>query len=281
MLKPLLILSLVFGASASFAKCDPGQVSVMRRTSMGLNPSGSLFTQEVTVNIPLVIDGQQACYRQKSNLNVKTESVEAGEHVEFEMTPLLAEFENVPSPSVHQFINIELDADQKASQVQLMSFLCSGEIPIGGDAFSDSLSNLMEKKDTEANVGIFIATGAAADNLSSNQAKKARSKVFDKFLALYESRTDNRDVSREDSGNIYIPSVLGATEIQTISSVERKLYSYFFTRIGSSINGCSKQFQEKMKDFSFEKVSETQPFPGIEFKKKAFSKNYKIKWSLR
>lgn len=268
----------------TWAKCDESQIRYERSSSFGISwgsTSKSLFGEEITVNIPLIIDGKPACYHQSSALNVTTERVKENEYVEYEITPMDADFENVPSPSKVQYLNIDYDAENKASHIQMMSFLCSGETPIGGDAFADSLLKLStESKEGSASIDVFIATGQAADNLSISQTKKAKAKVFDRFLELYEDRSGSHESYDEAGSNIYIPNVMAGTSIHSVSSVERKLYSSFFSRTNSSINGCSKQFMGKMQEFLLENIVKNQPFKSIELKKKRFTPKLKLKWTL-
>lgn len=276
-----LIVSCILVGNA-WSKCDDSRIVLQRSTSFGLSwgegKSGSAFGSNLTVNIPLVINGKQACYHQSSALNVTTEKVKEAESVEYEITPMEADFENVPNPAVYQYMNIDYDADKKASTVQIISFLCSGETPIGGDAFGDSLNNISEKTEEQsASIDVFIATGQAADNLSISQSKKAKAKVFDRFLEIYETRTDGDITYEEKDSNIYIPSVLTGL---SISSPERKLYSSFFSRTNSSINGCSKKFASKMQDLMLHNIVKENPFKDIELKKKLFSSKLKMKWSL-
>lgn len=275
-----LILASIFVSSSAWAKCDDSQFKYIRESGFSLSLGSSSFNKEETINIPLIIEGKPACYHQSNGISVKTEKIKDGESVEYEITPLSAEFENVPSPATYQFLNVEYDAENKASKVQIASFLCSGESPIGGDAFSDELSNLAENDESSSSADVFIATGQAAENVSINQAKKARAKVFDKFLEIYEERADEFETAEMESSNIYIPNVIAGISISGVSGIERKLYSSFFSRTNSSINGCSKKFLAKMKDYLLENVAKNQPFRGIELKKKRFSSKYKMKWML-
>ena len=277
------VLALSFSGTGAWAKCDPDQIAYYRTTSYGLNlnQGSSLFSNSITVNIPLMINGERACYHQSSSLLVKTEKIKEDLHVDYEITPLLATFENVPEPATFQYLNIDYDPDQKASQVQIASFLCSGETPIGGDAFSDSLVKLTEKKDeVSTDVRIFIATGQAAENISASQAKKARAKVFDKFLNIFETREGSGADIEADESNIYIPNILSGISIRELTDVDRKLYSTFFSRTNSSINGCSKKFRESMSDYLIENISRIQPFKNIELKRKRFSPKYRLRWTL-
>lgn len=276
-----LIISCILVGNA-WSKCDDSKLIMQRSTSFGIswgeNSGSSMFGSELTVNIPLVINGKQACYHQSSAINIKTEKVKENEFVEYEVTPMEADFENVPNPATYQFINVDYDADNKASNVQIISFLCSGETPIGGDAFGDSLTKLSQDSAEESvSVDVFIATGHAADNLSISQAKKAKAKVFDRFLEIYESRTDGDILYEDENTNIYIPSVLTGI---SVNSLERKLYSAFFSRTNSSINGCSKRFVTKMQDLLLHNVVKENPFKDIELKKKFLTSKLKLKWTL-
>lgn len=231
---------------------------------------------ETSVNIPLEIDGKPACYRQQNGILISAERVKKNEFVEYEISPLVAEFENVPLAMTYQYISVEIDPESKASKVHMMSFLCSGETPIGGDAFSDSLQNLAENvQSPEASTEVFISTGQPAENISVSQAKKAKAKVFDRFLEIYESRGEENDSIDADQSNIYIPNVLIGN---SVTSIERKIYSAFFSRTSSSINGCSKKFLNKMQDLLIENVAKTQPFKDVELRRKRFSSKYKMKW---
>lgn len=274
----------LFVVGPAWSKCDVNQIRYERSTTFGLSwgpKAQSTAGTEVTINIPLVIDGKPACYHQENGILISTERVKENEFVEYEITPLAAEFENVPSPMTYQYLHVEHDAENKSSKVSMMSFLCSGETPIGGDAFSDSLQNLAENvKSPEVSTEIFIATGQAAENISVSQAKKAKAKVFDRFLEIYEERGEENESIDADQTNIYIPNVLTGLSINSVSTIERKLYSAFFSRTSSSINGCSKKFLNKMQDLLIENVAKSQPFKGIELKKKRFSSKYKMKWVI-
>lgn len=282
-MKRLAICVLALITTSVWSKCEVDQIRYSRSTSWGLNlgEESSEFGQKVTVNIPLVIDGEPACYHQKNGINVRAEEIDEGKRIDYEITPLEASFENVPSPAVFQYLMVEYDQEMRASRVQIMSFLCSGERPIGADAFSDSLVALSEKTDeASTGVNIFIATGQAAENISVSQAKKARVKVYDKFLEIFESRSEELATIEEDQSNIYIPNILAGISIEELTSVDRKLYSNFFTRTNSSINGCSKNFREKMQDLLLENVAKNHPFKGIVLKKKRFSSKYRMRWTL-
>lgn len=276
-----LILSCLLIGNA-WSKCDDSQIIMQRSTSFGISwgdgSGSSTFGSSLTVNIPLRIDGKQACYHQSSAIQILTEKVKDSEYVEYEITPLEAEFENVPSPTVRQYINIDYESENQASHVQMMSFLCSGETPIGADAFGDSLLKLSTNtKEQSANIDMFIATGLAADNLQISQAKKAKVKVYDRFLELYETKIEGDISFEEENSNIFIPSVLIGT---SISAPDRKLYSSFFSRTNSSINGCSKKFTEKMQEHLIENVIKNNTFKNIDLRKKRFSSKLKMRWSL-
>lgn len=276
-----LIISCILIGNA-WSKCDDSRVIMQRSTSFGLSwgegQSSSAFGSNLTVNIPLVINGKQACYHQSSAINIITDKVKDNESVEYEITPMDADFENVPNPAVYQYINIDYDDQNKASDVQIISFFCTGETPIGGDAFGDSLIKLsLNAVEGSTQIDMFIATGQAADNLSISQSKKAKAKIYDRFLDIYDSRTDGKDTYEQQGSNIYVPSVLSS---QSISTPDRKLYSAFFSRTNSSINGCSKKFALKMQDHLIQNVVKENPFKDIELKKKFMSSKFKMKWTM-
>lgn len=272
---------LILAVSAqSFATCNVDQVRIERRSGFSLDIFSSNFSEGETINIPLRIDGKQACYKQSSNVKVQTERIKENEYIEYEITPLSADFVNVPNAQIFQYVFFDYEDSIKASKIHIASFLCSGESPIGGDAFSDSLVKLSENvKTPEASTSIFIATGTAAEEIAVSQARKARAKVFDRFLNLFEYRTGLTTIETDNS-NIYVPNVLAGLSIEASGSIERKLYSAFFTRTNSSVNGCSTKFRKIMHDLMIENVAKNNPFQGIEIWKKRFSSKYKLKWTL-
>lgn len=219
-----------------------------------------------TINIPMKPNGQQACYHQSSALFVKAIGLDDF-GAEYELSPLLADFENVPEPQTYQYLNIEYGEEGLAAKINVVSFLCSGENPIAADAFSSSLKKLLEIKEDEVEP-LSIANGQAADNLTVNQEKKAKAKVYFHFVKQFENRNPGVSIEDMKDSNIFVPNVMAYD----------KLYSTFFTRTNSSLNGCSNAFREKMQDLLIDKVIEDQPFRNIEIRKKLFSNKFKIKW---
>src|SRR3989344_9144472 len=121
----------------AWSKCNTGAIVYGRSTSIGLslggNDSSSGYESGMTMNIPLSINGKAACYKQKGKLSVETKKIEEGEAVEYELTPLRVEFENVPEGRLFQYLHVNHDIAGSASKVSMISFVCSGETPIGGD----------------------------------------------------------------------------------------------------------------------------------------------------
>lgn len=272
----LLLLSSFF-ATAALADCNPTHLGVVRERGFSLSFGGgssSSFETKSTTNIPLVIDGKRACYHQTNKLEIRTERKKDKEYVEFEITPMEADFENVPDPSVVHYLNVD------QNRVQMMSFLCSGETPIGAEGFSDSLLKLsVSGPSASVKVSSTFATGIAARNLYENERDMANDRVYDSFLELYRDRA-KESMSEEETLDIFIPSVITRTTIESRSSLKRSLYSSFFSRTGFTVNGCSKAFREVMDEFRLEKIAKNKSMNGIELKKKAFSSKYRMRWTL-
>lgn len=267
----------------AWSKCNTGAIVYGRSTSIGLtfgDNSSSGYESGVTMNIPLSINGKAACYKQKGQLSVQTKEIEEGEAVEYELTPLMVEFENVPEGRLFQYLHVNHDVTGRASNVSMISFVCSGETPIGGDAFSDSLKKIASNS-ASLNVQTYFATGMAAEALERQNLREKMAKLpaYETFMDLFLKRVDEIDEVIQNS-TISIPAVITGQTMNSVTSVERNLYSHYYSKTGSEINGCSKQFRETMKDYLFENVVKTNPYPGITFKKKMFSKKYKMKWIL-
>lgn len=260
-----LIISSFIISSSAWSKC-------LEQTAINnhVNAFAINFGSSNTINIPLKIDGQQACYHQKSALGFKAEILSDETSVDYEITPLVAEFENIPTPQTYQYIDIDYKND-KVSKVRIMNFLCSGEIPIGSDALSAVLN---EEKDDS--VSIVISTGQIADNLQVSQERKAKAKVYFQFLNTFEERS-GVSVDAIRNSNIYIPTIIAEN---AVTPSEYKLYSNFLNRTNSTLNGCSEAFRAKMQDFLIENVIKNQPFRSVDIRKKLFMNRYKMKWTL-
>lgn len=233
-----------------------------------------------TVSVPLAINGKAACYHQKSFIEVKAEKVQDGKFVNYEITPVIARFENIPAPKIYQYVNIEYDQKGEVPKFHMMSFLCSGESPIGGDAFSGSLQKLAENSAQADSNDIFIATGQASDNLSVDQIKKAKAKVYDKFIGFYEALFPEGVTIDSDFSNLYIPNILTGMSVNTYSETEKKNLSSYFSRTGSSINGCSMKFINQMQEHLIQNVLLNQPFKDIDIKRIKRSPKLLMKWMI-
>lgn len=225
----------------------------------------------MTVPVPMGI--KDSSYNQSSSLKLSLVTKRSN-YIEFELTPVVADFINIPSPGLYQYLHIEHDEERHSPRIRMISFLCSGEIPVGGEALSDSLARMANgTKDEGDDRSIFISTGRAAENISVSSESKARAKVFDHFLDIYEERINGNDIS-----DVYIPTLINS---DSTSAVARSLLSEFFSLTSASVNGCSEKFRNVMQDFMIENIVKAQSFiPGIEIRKKLWSEKYRIRWLL-
>lgn len=220
------------------------------------------------------MNGEQSCYHQTSALSLKIETMTQSA-AEFEISPLLAEFENVPEPQTFHFIQVE-HAEDRPSKIHMMSFLCSGEHPIGADAYSETFAKLVKSKEDKEAIEVTIANGQATDHLTVNLEKKAKAKVYFHFLKLFEDRNGGTSVEDMKNSNIFIPNII----LESNRSMSKQIYSTFFSRTNSGLNGCSKDFQKDMQDLLIENVIQTKPFNKIEIRKKLFNNKFKLKLEL-
>lgn len=260
----LIAASLLIGNA--MAVCEPEQMGFMKKSLF--------FTDDSSVNIPFQNNGKPSCYHPVKKLSIVAESINSKD-INFEITPMIVEFENIPEPTAHHYIFSEMDMEDLTQKISMVSFLCSGEIPVGADAFSDSLQRIAEKNGEEKEEGsIFISSGHAAGEISVSNEQKARAKIFDHFRELYELRT-NEDVTEDEVSNLYVPNVILAQ-----NDGNKKVYASFFARTSSSINGCSKKFMKVMDDLKIDNAVKNRPFQGIEIKKKMFTDVYRLIWKL-
>jgi hypothetical protein len=278
--RTIFVFSLGFlTCSSLWAGCQKGSFSYTRSTSVGVAWGESSFGQEVVVNIPLRVNGKAACYKQKGKIAVETKRVKDREFVEYEIRPMAVEFENVPDAGVYQYLNVD-DLGASDSQLSIVSFICSGETPIGSNAFSDSLRKLMTKttKTVSTSMSTFIATGEAANILARQEVIKNRP-IYRRFKELLAERTTARDYSGPNS-SISVPAVIAGTSLAHLGSTERALYADYNSKTGADINGCSKLFREAMKEFLLDNVIRESPFPNVELRRTRVSKTVKLKWTL-
>lgn len=277
-------MSLPILMAQSWAGCDDDRLIIKRETSFGLTIGGdneSEFGTSITMNIPLSIDGKKACYHQTSAIGVKTKTVKENDFVDYEITPIEASFENIPNAKIRQFLLVDYNKVKNASEIYIMSYLCSGETPIGGDVFSDGLAKIaMKGSATSLEVQTVFATGRAAELIKERAPKRNTKKIYQKFMDIYSLRTENKGIPYTSRANVSIPDFLATTSLDSISSIERKLYAEYSSRTGSELNGCSNAFLQTMQDHLIENIAVQNPFPGIEIKKKRFSTKYKLRWNL-
>lgn len=279
-----MLLSLPLLMSQSWAGCDDDRLIVKRETSYGLtigSDSKSEFGTNISMNIPLEIEGKKACYHQTSAIGVKTTSIKENELVEYEINPMEASFENVPNAKIRQFLLVDFNKVKNASEIYIMSFLCTGETPIGGDVFSDELAKIaMKGSSSSLELQTVFATGRAAELIREKTPKRNTKKIYSKFMDIFSSRIENKVIPYTSRANVSIPDFLATASLESLSSVERKIYVEYSSRTGSHLNGCSNTFLEVMRDHLIENVAQQNPFSGIEVKKKRFSSKFKLKWTL-
>lgn len=251
----------------AMAACEAEEFNFVKRSLF--------FNDENTVSVPLQLNEKPSCYYPKQKLSIVADSLNESE-IDFTINPMVAEFENIPDPVTHHLVFIESNENNE-KKISLTSYHCSGEIPLGADAISDTLQNIADRSTEEDEDGnIFISTGQGAQNITVSKEQKARAKVFDRFSELYEERT-GEDVTEDQTSNIYVPNVMLALSQDPVS---RKVYSSFFARSSSSINGCSKKFLNAMGDLLIDNVAKTKPFTGIDIRKKMFTGVYQLNWKI-
>lgn len=234
----------------------------------------------ITVNLPLNIKGEPSCYHQSNPLRVKAQNTTEANFLSYELDPLSIQFENIPHPEILHYVHVE-DSNKSSASIYFVSFLCSGETPIGGDAFTASLSALAHKEyDSDQDYEFFIATGNSSGDYSLNPILKEKSKIYEKFLEIFEDQVKDTNEPDFDQTNLYIPSVLTNISREVITPIEKTFFYSYFKRTNSSLNGCHKRFREKMKAYVLEETASPRPWKNIEIQKKKSSNNYLLKWSL-
>ena len=218
---------------------------------------------KTSVEVPFSSTKDVSCYRELTPFSITLESISNERVAQFQVNLYEIEHENIPHASTVQYLNFDQE------NIQILSFLCSGETPVVSDAYSANLKNLIDDKSATDTGTLFISTGQAAENISVDQRKKIKAKIYDKFLELYE--TSGPDLIRvdDDNDNVYIPNVLLMQTSNRRSKTDRQVYSNYFSKTGSSINGCSKKFMKKMAGYSIKEILKTRSFDNIEIRRRS------------
>ncbi len=273
-----MVLILLVGTFLSpniYSKCKNDAIVYKRQSGFGISFSSdglsSNFNEKESINVPLSINDEAACYIKKSKYQIQLEE-NNGLDFALRITPLKAEFDNVPEPSVKNYIFADKSDDPTQIKFYSMSFICSNEIPISVEAFSESVIDLKIKqsaKDSSVNINTVFATGKAAENL---QTKYKDLKAEEAYLWFSKKYAELGEVKNEvDCCGMKIPSIFSSTSIETMTGIEQKIAKSFTTKASQFPNGCSKDFSEKMKTYLLENYKQNESLKSFQIKTKFFS----------
>jgi|GEM_PF-1585392 len=257
------------------SKCRTDAIVYKRQSGFGISISkdgaSSNFNEKESVNVPLSINDEAACFSKKSKYQIQLE--ESDElNLSLRVSPLTAEFENIPEPSVKTYIFAEKSHDLSELKFYSMSFICSNEIPVSVEAFSESIRDLKLKNDAKnssVRVSTVFATGAAAENLNRNRKDLKAEESFLWFSKKYsEFGTTDRN---NDCCGMKIPSIFSSTSIESMTGIEQKIAKSFTSQANEFPNGCSKDFSSKMKNYLLENYKDNESLKTFEIKTKFFS----------
>lgn len=231
--------------------------------------------ESVEIELPIYFYDHKSSYKLKNKLGIAgrfSDSVFGS----VEISTLSVEFQNVPDPSVRQYLNVIYDENSQPSHVQIASFICSGELPLGADALSIKLHKLKDKNLENESEEVFISSGLAGEDIQINQTKKNKSKIFDTFLSLVESKGLEMGINHFEP-DIFVPNLL----MTIVDSDERKMLTSFFNMTSSSVNGCTTEFGILMSSYKLDNLDKKKLFKEIEVSKKIpTSSQYIIKWEI-
>lgn len=268
------------------AKCNTRAIGVYRESGFGISfggggSSAGSFDKDV-VNVPLTINGQQACFKKVSKFSMKSEKKkDSAEKNSIVINPMKTEFENIPGPHQKQYLFVEKNPTSLLTKFHVMSFICAGETPLSIEATSDSVSKILVNSETaDMSVTTVFATGAAAQNLNRARSSKTHSQeTFNFFTKLFQDKT-KKELSTDKPCCIEYkaPSILTDTSIQSFAGVERAFISSFTTMGGNVPNGCSNEFAETMKNYQLENYESNESLKDYKVKKKWFSDSLVFEW---
>jgi hypothetical protein len=275
------LLFLTILSSNLHAKCVTDAVIIKHESGFGISfgsgGSKSNYGDSSMVNVPLTINGEQACFKKKSKFEVKTVEKNDFSKGIFTITPLDVEFENVPTPTTRQYIFADRTSHKTQTKFYTMSFICSGEIPLSIEASSDSYIELALKSEMAAvNTTTIIATGIAAKNLENTNYNSKQKEAFEFFADKY--KLDTGKTSDTACCGQKVPSILTSTSVQSLTGIERAITSSFTTMSSYVPNGCENQFSDKMKNYLIENYEQNESLKDFKVSKGWFNKNLKFEW---
>lgn len=278
-----MILSFsLFITAPLHAACNTGAIVYKKQTTYGISIGGggakSEWGDSSSINVPLTINGQQACFRKKTKFTLKAENSQNVDEGKITISPMKTEYENIPEPSTRQYLFVEKNAEKISTKFHIMSFICSGEIPLSIEATSDSYAKVLQNS-SQVNVSVttVFATGQAAENLNKAKIKYAASETFSFFSKLYKEKT-LKELDAIPCCGQKIPSIISDTSITALSGIERTIASSF-TTMGSEVpNGCSKDFMSSMESYLLENFENNDSLKDYKVKKKFFSDDLSFEW---
>lgn len=280
----ILSFSILLTFAEAQAKCNTQVVGYHKQSGFGISFGGGSssagYYDKNTVNVPLTINGEQACFKKSTAFSMKSEQKkDKPEENNIIISPMKTEYENIPSPHQKQYIFVEKNKSRLQTKFHVMTFVCSGEMPVSVEAMSDAVYKIEQQtKQASVEVTHVFATGAAAENLK--RRNPSTSQTFDFFTQLYKEKT-SKELSNDlpCCGDYHAPSIISDTSIKALTGVERAIASSFTTMAENFPNGCSNAFAETMKNYQLENYADNDSLKDIKVKKKSwFSNDLVFEW---
>lgn len=255
-----------------------------RSSGFGISFGGfenSSSDSSFTYNVPLGINGRDACFHKKGSLEVNIEEDKKRMKGEITIKPAKVEFENVPEGVVKEYFFAHKEENVLETKFYTMSFVCSGEIPLSIEASSDSYLDLKQRgslKKGTVSVSSTFATGAAARTLRVKEEDPSARKALDFFAKKYNF--ENEKPADTVCCEYEIPSILSSTSINSMTGVARTITSKFTTMGDNVPNGCASDFSKKMEKYLIQNYKKNDSLTGFEVSKKRFKGEIVLKWKV-
>ncbi len=278
-LKLLFVLFIL--PTLSHARCNSNAIGVIHQSGFGISFGGGESSagsyDKNTINVPLTIDGKQACFKKKTSY--KIESKEKNKMV---ISPMELDFENIPAPHFKQYIFVQKKPDSLQTKIITMNFVCSGEIPLSTEAMTNSLFSIKASQEMEVNTSSTFASGVAAQNLGYRyKLNDQNNEALSFFAELYQAKkkkTEEELAIKPDCTEVSIPSLISQSNTEILGAVKKGITSEFSTLPKDAPNGCSQEFSNEMKNYLFENYVDNESLKDFKIKKKWFSKDLIFEW---
>lgn len=255
----MYIFILILSIASAFA-CQENQVSIVRRSGIGIGSNGRHSgNASQKVNVPVRFEGKWGCWEQEGGLSfdVKEKSNT--------LTVLIpkSSFKDIPGRTKSYAL---LSKVGSTVQMDIATFVCLGNQVLSAETFSGTVAEARVLQDLDAQVSTVFATGIAAQNLERQREEMAqrfgRSSELPGGLQKFFEESYTGSWAPLENYDVMVPTIYLSARMNTPLG---SLSSSYHTRVLTK-SACSPEFESVMSPLSFEKLGVPEGIK-VKFKK--------------